>query len=226
MSIFTEANEKCKKMTFDEFRSKVMDTVRQKNYMDLIVGWEKHITFSKFDKGYNDDFYASIHYADSIHKDKEFKMTLYSFSCHIYENSSQFYCLEGHLFREELQAITELTNCFYRNNNRFFEAVLDDYQKEMMLLKERDSDGDGLSDYDEKYNHGTDHFAVDTDGDGISDGEEVASGTDPLTSNFKQKSIIENIANAKQMQSEAITNQQEKRHAQVQRRVKPAGIAK
>ena len=44
----------------------------------------------------------------------------------------------------------------------------------------RDSDGDGLSDFDEKYIYKTDHYKADTDGGGVNDGTEVARGTDPL----------------------------------------------
>jgi outer membrane protein OmpA-like peptidoglycan-associated protein len=48
-------------------------------------------------------------------------------------------------------------------------------------LMERDSDGDGLSDYDEIYVYGTDPLNPDTDGDGLTDYEEVMEyGTDPL----------------------------------------------
>nr|WP_069131084.1 OmpA family protein [Rhodohalobacter halophilus] len=48
-------------------------------------------------------------------------------------------------------------------------------------LMERDSDGDGLSDYDEIYVHGTNPLDPDTDGDGLTDYEEVNTyGTDPL----------------------------------------------
>ncbi len=48
-------------------------------------------------------------------------------------------------------------------------------------LMERDSDGDGLSDYDEIYVHGTDPLNPDTDGDGLSDYDEInVHGTDPL----------------------------------------------
>ncbi len=44
-----------------------------------------------------------------------------------------------------------------------------------------DTDGDGLSDYDEVRRHGTDPLNPDTDGDGLSDYEEVSLyGTDPL----------------------------------------------
>ena len=42
-----------------------------------------------------------------------------------------------------------------------------------------DVDGDGLSDYDEIYTHGTDPLSRDTDGDGVHDGDELSEGTDP-----------------------------------------------
>lgn len=216
MSLFTESSEKCGKMAFEEFQAKVLDKVRQKNYMDLVENWEKNITFSKFDKGHYDSFYATIHYAKEIYQYKELEIMLYSFSCNNYEDSSLFYCLEGTLRGNELQALAKLTNCFNQNKNHFFEATLDDYQKEMMLLKERDSDGDGLSDYDERYNQGTDPFIVDTDRDGITDGEEVAIGTDPLTHDLKQKSIVKKIAEAKQKQGEDRISQQEIRKVQPQ----------
>ena len=46
---------------------------------------------------------------------------------------------------------------------------------------EVDTDGDGLSDFDEVYVYGTDPLNPDTDGDGCSDGDEVlVFGTDPL----------------------------------------------
>ena len=47
-------------------------------------------------------------------------------------------------------------------------------------LKEVDSDGDGLSDWDEIHVYHTDPFNKDTDGDGYPDGEEVAHGYSPL----------------------------------------------
>lgn len=50
-------------------------------------------------------------------------------------------------------------------------------------LETIDSDGDGLSDYDEIYIYGTNPYIIDTDGDGLSDYDEVMIfGTDPLIS--------------------------------------------
>ena len=43
-----------------------------------------------------------------------------------------------------------------------------------------DSDGDGLSDWDEVFIHGTDPRRVDTDGDSLSDSAEVLAGANPL----------------------------------------------
>ena len=45
--------------------------------------------------------------------------------------------------------------------------------------EDADSDDDGLGDYAETFEHGTDAFAPDTDGDGVLDGWEIARGTDP-----------------------------------------------
>ncbi len=46
-------------------------------------------------------------------------------------------------------------------------------------LSKRDSDGDGLSDYDEINNYRTSPYLEDSDSDGISDKEEITRGTDP-----------------------------------------------
>lgn len=49
------------------------------------------------------------------------------------------------------------------------------------ILKTLDTDGDGLSDYDEIFVYGTDPLNPDTDGDGLSDYDEIFKyGTDPL----------------------------------------------
>jgi hypothetical protein len=48
---------------------------------------------------------------------------------------------------------------------------------------DKDSDQDGVSDYDELFTYHTDPFNPDTDGDGFLDGDEVAHGFDPLNPN-------------------------------------------
>lgn len=47
-------------------------------------------------------------------------------------------------------------------------------------LRARDTDGDGLSDFDEQVIHQTSIYLEDTDSDGISDADEVAQGKNPL----------------------------------------------
>lgn len=46
-------------------------------------------------------------------------------------------------------------------------------------ITERDSDGDGLFDWEERL-HGSDPFSADTDGDGTFDGKELSLGRDPM----------------------------------------------
>ncbi len=48
-----------------------------------------------------------------------------------------------------------------------------------VALKQRDTDGDGLSDYDELNVYLTSPYLADTDSDGVPDGTEVAAGDDP-----------------------------------------------
>jgi len=45
--------------------------------------------------------------------------------------------------------------------------------------KRRDTDGDGLSDYDEEHLYGTSPYLADTDGDGSPDNVELATGQNP-----------------------------------------------
>lgn len=61
----------------------------------------------------------------------------------------------------------------------FVEFVDDEDQFE--VLKNLDSDNDGISDYDELYVYKTNPYNIDTDGDDLSDYEEIfIIGTDPL----------------------------------------------
>lgn len=57
-------------------------------------------------------------------------------------------------------------------------------------LMDRDSDKDGISDYDEIYVYGTNPLKADTDGDGLSDYEEIfVYGTDPLVKDTNNDGI-------------------------------------
>lgn len=58
-------------------------------------------------------------------------------------------------------------------------ALTNDQTASDLALKNKDTDGDGLSDYDEKYVYNTSPYIADYDSDGIPDGVEVKNGTDP-----------------------------------------------
>jgi len=52
-------------------------------------------------------------------------------------------------------------------------------KRQMAELKTKDTDKDGLSDYDEIYVYNTSPYLADTDSDGMSDKDELLKGTDP-----------------------------------------------
>lgn len=58
------------------------------------------------------------------------------------------------------------------------EAELNEAEQ-MAVLKQKDTDKDGLSDYDELYLYQTSPYLADTDSDGISDKTEIEKNTDP-----------------------------------------------
>ena len=68
-------------------------------------------------------------------------------------------------------------------------------QTDIEALKNKDTDGDGLSDYDELYIYHTSPYIKDSDSDGIPDGTEVKNGTDPNCPQGKDCSVPAPIAN-------------------------------
>lgn len=52
-------------------------------------------------------------------------------------------------------------------------------QTQISELSNKDTDSDGLSDYDELYTFYTSPYLEDTDSDGVKDKDEIAAGTDP-----------------------------------------------
>lgn len=53
-----------------------------------------------------------------------------------------------------------------------------------------DTDGDGLTDYDEEHIYGTDPGDADTDNDGINDGDEISNGTNPLVAEHEERDFL------------------------------------
>ncbi len=78
--------------------------------------------------------------------------------------------------------ILQIRNTMYAPfalNNKISPLVRDDINSNEALMY-RDTDKDGLNDFDELYVYSTSPYLADTDSDGISDKAEVDKGTDPL----------------------------------------------
>lgn len=83
-----------------------------------------------------------------------------------------------------------------KNNYQEFLRKKRKYAKKIKQgFKFKDTDGDGLSDYEEKYIYGTDPKDPDTDGDGMNDGDEVKRGRNPLGSGTLKDLFIPHAGN-------------------------------
>ncbi len=59
-----------------------------------------------------------------------------------------------------------------------------------------DTDGDGISDWDELFRYGTDPNRSDTDGDGLSDSSEILAGANPLDADENNDGVPDGVAPA------------------------------
>lgn len=73
-----------------------------------------------------------------------------------------------------------LTDPFSVSNGEKNVSLNEETENFNQLALNADTDGDGLSDYEEQSLYNTSAYLTDTDGDGISDRDEVNQGTDPL----------------------------------------------
>jgi len=64
-------------------------------------------------------------------------------------------------------------------SNQVAQTGLDDQAAKDAVLKAKDTDGDGLSDYDELNLYKTSPYLEDSDGDGFKDGQEIKNNADP-----------------------------------------------
>jgi hypothetical protein len=65
----------------------------------------------------------------------------------------------------------------------------------LLALQAKDTDKDGLSDYDELYKYNTSPYIADSDSDGTPDGTEVKSGSDPNCPQGKTCGVIQGNEN-------------------------------
>jgi len=77
--------------------------------------------------------------------------------------------------------VLQIRNTMYSHFalNSQVSGVLKDQVNTIDALRFRDTDKDGLNDFDELYVYNTSPYLVDTDSDGIPDGEEVKRGLNP-----------------------------------------------
>lgn len=78
--------------------------------------------------------------------------------------------------------VLQIRNNIYKRFalNKEINASIKDQVNTIDALRFRDTDKDGLSDFDELYVYGTSPYLPDTDGDGIPDGKEIQTKTNPL----------------------------------------------
>jgi hypothetical protein len=67
----------------------------------------------------------------------------------------------------------------YGQDIGLWKSQLEEEADKLAAMKETDTDGDELTDYDETYLYGTSLYLADSDSDGFSDKEEILSGNDP-----------------------------------------------
>lgn len=65
----------------------------------------------------------------------------------------------------------------------------------LLALQAKDTDKDGISDYDELYKYNTSPYIADSDSDGIPDGTEIKNGTDPNCPQGKTCGVIQDNEN-------------------------------
>ncbi|OGH68308.1 MAG: hypothetical protein A3I29_02255 [Candidatus Magasanikbacteria bacterium RIFCSPLOWO2_02_FULL_44_11] len=82
-----------------------------------------------------------------------------------------------------LQIRNRLYKPFALNNS--VPAGLQEEVNTIEALRFRDTDFDGLNDFDELYLHSTSPYLADTDSDGLSDQAEIATGSNPLCAKDK-----------------------------------------
>jgi hypothetical protein len=115
--------------------------------------------------------------------DKGYGITLNALEAY-YQTEKQFYSIRS-IFQRTKATANEMSAWITINTDNTA-APSNRYEKVIEKLQ-KDTDGDGIDDYDELFIHYTDAHNSDTDLDGVDDFEEIQAGTNPYaySSNFK-----------------------------------------
>ncbi len=99
--------------------------------------------------------------------------------------------------------------------------------EDLLGLMGKDTDGDGLSDYDELYVYKTSQYLKDSDSDGVSDAKEIASGTDPNCPAGQDCFAFKDVTPIKNINSSSVGNVLEGGYtaAQLRTLLKEAGMS-
>ncbi|MCA9365278.1 hypothetical protein KC723_00100 [Candidatus Kaiserbacteria bacterium] len=89
---------------------------------------------------------------------------------------------EAHQFISDLEILIERTLLDYQEKTKKIEEII--YERSSGDIS-KDTDGDGISDYDEVKIYGTDPTNPDSDNDGFLDGAEILNGFDPNNNTYE-----------------------------------------
>lgn len=127
-------NIKCSRMSYEEFQSKVIESVRSLNHLDLVDTWEKHIIYKDFSESIicnMQSYHATVYFAEECHTNEP-SIRIYEFSyfeTYGDNESANFLSKQHSIYSEEIEVIRKFAQCFNTNKGWYFGCILDDFHK-------------------------------------------------------------------------------------------------